>query len=362
MDKIVKFVECLIPIATCNIKCSYCYVIQENRRNKLINEMQVSPEVVGKAFAKERWGGTMLVNLCGYGETLAQKDIVEIAKEILKQGHYVNITNNGTMSCRLKEFSDFPKEFKDRLCFAFSLHYVELKKKKLLDIFSTNVNMIRDAGISFLVQLNLCDEYIELEDEIKKYCTDNFGAFPQLALTRREGTDYSIFTEKTEEEYFEHGKSFDSPLFDFTCKNFRVKRKEFCYAGNWSFKLDMATGDLKSCYFSPPFYNIYKNLNEKIPLLTVGNNCGNAYCINSSHFMSLGIIPEISCEKYGNLRDRPNAGWYQSAYLQFVNQKLFGNNKEYSKMQKIIANINFKRFLIFSALKTRLRSKLIKGR
>ena len=208
--------------------------------------------------------------------------------------------------------------------------------------------------------MNLCDEYIELEDEIKSYCLSNFGAFPQVALTRREGNDYSIFTKKTESVYFSHGNSYNSPLFDFTCRNFRVKRKEFCYAGKWSFKLDLATGDLKSCYFSPPFYNIYNRLDEKIPVLVVGNNCKNPYCVNSSHFLSLGIIPEIKCERYGDLRNREGVGWYKTIFLKFVNQKLYDNNKQFVSWQKIIANIKYKQFSLFIKIRNRLQRKLLK--
>ena len=34
MDKINRFLECLVPVTACNLKCSYCYVIQEGRRKK----------------------------------------------------------------------------------------------------------------------------------------------------------------------------------------------------------------------------------------------------------------------------------------------------------------------------------------
>ena len=31
MDKIKRFFECLIPVTICNLKCEYCYIIQEER-------------------------------------------------------------------------------------------------------------------------------------------------------------------------------------------------------------------------------------------------------------------------------------------------------------------------------------------
>ena len=36
-------------------------------------------------------------------------------------------------------------------------------------------------------------------------------------------------------------KKFDSKLFDFRKKIWQVRRKEFCYAGDWSFCVDLKT-------------------------------------------------------------------------------------------------------------------------
>ena len=33
MEKIKRFIECLIPVTACNLRCSYCYVIQRNRNS-----------------------------------------------------------------------------------------------------------------------------------------------------------------------------------------------------------------------------------------------------------------------------------------------------------------------------------------
>lgn len=44
------------------------------------------------------------------------------------------------------------------------------------------------------------------------------------------------------------GDKFNSPLFDFTMKNFNKKQKKFCYAGSWAFILNLQTGILKRCY------------------------------------------------------------------------------------------------------------------
>lgn len=339
-DKIHRFVECTVPISNCNLKCEYCYVIQENRRNTKTNSFLLKPREIGKAFSQKRWGGVMLVNLCGFGETLIPKQMPDIIYYILNEGHYINVTNNGTQTERFNEIIKYPKEMLSRLSFSFSLHYVELKKKGLLEVFAENAKKVREAGCSYLIQINLCDTYIELKDEITEYCLKNFNALPQVALTRDETKskeEFYIYSQRTNEEYFEEGRKYHSPLFEFTLKNFNVKRTEFCYAGDWSFKLDLASGDLRSCYFTRPHYNIYDDLNEEIPINTVGENCGWKYCINSSHFMSLGVIPSVDTPTYGALRNREEANWYSKTMISFLESKFNESNDEYSEeTQRII--------------------------
>ena len=339
MDKITKFVECLVPISKCNLRCSYCYVIQEDRRDSSTNPFRLSPDKIGEAFSKDRWGGLMLVNLCGFGETFIPNQFPKIIANIIRQGHYVSVTTNGTLTDRIKETIELIS-LPEHLCFAFSLHYIELKNRNLLDVFANNVKMVKDAGCSYLIQLNLADEYISCIDEIKDFCTQHFGHWPQVALTRKEGEDYSIFTNYSEDEYYKYGNSFNSPLFDFTYKNFRVKRTEFCYAGKWSFKLDLATGELRSCYFSKSYFNIYDDVNEDIKYETVGNNCGCAYCINASHFLSLGVIPSLCCPTYAQLRD-PECQTYTNEMRCFLNQKLGDNNEEYNAIERMGINARY---------------------
>lgn len=123
----------------------------------------------------------------------------------------------------------------------------------LLEKFFENIQKVKDAGASFMVQINLCDEYVPYLDEIKRLCIENVGAMPQVAATRKEETGLrkiELLTQRTKEEYIDAGATFDSPLFDFTMKNFNVRRHEFCYAGDWSGNLDLSTGILRRCYCS----------------------------------------------------------------------------------------------------------------
>lgn len=346
MDKIKRFFECLIPVTVCNLKCEYCYVIQEERRTMKNADFLYSPIQIRKALSKERLGGICYFSICGAGETLVPKETIAIVKELLQEGHYVNITTNGTLTNRFIQFqNEFSDEERSRIHFAFSFHFLELEKKNLIDVFFDNVKRVKNMGSSFLVQLNLYDGYIERLDEIKQLCIENVGALPQIALTRREETGsvrdgkVQIHTKKSIEEYIEIGNSFNSPLFSFTVKNFGVKRKEFCYAGDWSGCINLATGIFTPCYASNRYYNIMDHPEKPIRWCAMGTKCCVDYCVNSSHFLSLGVIPDLDAPTYAELRNRSEAGWYNDRMNMFLNQKLSDNNITYSKLRKIYTNI-----------------------
>ncbi len=346
MEKIKRFFECLIPVTACNLKCSYCYVIQRNNRKLEIPKLKYSPEIIGKALNKKRMGGTCYFSICGAGETLIPNYTIDIIKELLKQGHYVNITTNGTLTKKFDEIIKIDKNLLKRLNLSFSFHYLELKRLNILDDFFDNINKIKQAGISFVLQLNLCDEYMPYVDEIKKISMDRVGAYPQVALTRKEylkNTNIEraeILTDKTKEEYIKEGKKYSSPLFDFTVKNFNVKRKEFCYAGDWSGVLNLVTGELRKCYAYPLTQNIFENIEKPIKFEALGKNCNGTFCFNSSHFLSLGVIPDLDTPTYGKLRNREEANWYSSDDIKMAfNSKLCETNHEYNMWKKFKVNV-----------------------
>ena len=342
-EKLTKFIECLIPVTVCNLKCEYCYIIQENRRKNEMPKFQYTAKQIRNGLSKKRLGGIAYISICGAGETLLPKEIVEIVKELLEEGHYINITTNGTITNRIEELlTCTDKENIKRLHFAFSLHYIELKNKNLLSKFVENVDKVRKSNASFTLQMNLCDSYIDISNEIKAFCMDNFGFLPQLALTRNEknNNEIEIFSKLSQPEYYEAGKDYNSELFKYTIKNFNIKRKEFCYAGDWSFLLNLCTGKMKQCYASKGEVDIIKNPNKKIKFNAIGKNCQSAYCINSSHFLSLGVIPEIKDESYAALRNKNES--IKPVMQILLSQKLYNNCKEYSKTKKAKINIHGK--------------------
>lgn len=57
MDKIKRFVDCTVPVLTCNMRCPYCYITQERKFLSALPNFQYDAETIGRAFAQERWGG-----------------------------------------------------------------------------------------------------------------------------------------------------------------------------------------------------------------------------------------------------------------------------------------------------------------
>lgn len=101
MQKIKRFFGCLIPVMTCNMKCSYCYVIQRDNRKNRMAELKYSPYQIGLALTMKRLGGGCYFSICGAGETTLQPEIDDIVYRILEQGHFINIMTNGTVTVQL---------------------------------------------------------------------------------------------------------------------------------------------------------------------------------------------------------------------------------------------------------------------
>lgn len=181
---------------------------------------------------------------------------------------------------------------------------------------------------------------------------EKVGAYPQIAATRKEvdlNNNVQLFTEHTQSEYMQIGKSFKSPLFDFTMKNFMVKRNEYCYAGAWGGSLNLATGIFKPCYVSPIEQNIFENIENPISYCAVGKHCKSPFCMNSSHFISLGVIPTYMAPSYVELRNRnckDGSMWYNKRMLDFLSQKLYDNHTLYNKREKIFADLLYYKCVI----------------
>lgn len=333
MDKIVRFVECLIPMSVCNFKCEYCYVIQQNRDKQEMNKLENCMKHLSRAFNKERWGGVCYFSLCAIGETLLVPAIVDIIEQLLKDGHYVNVTTNGTINQRFDEILKIDHVYLKKLNISFSLHYDELIRTNKMNDFIKNVKKMINSETSVLVQINLCDSYISKIDSIKDMCLMEFGELPHVALTREEVKgSFKIYTD-SEETYLKTCKDMNSKLFEFTEKQFNKRIKTFCYAGDWSFILDIESGTLNSCYGCKSHYNIYHDIDRKIKKKVIGR-CSSKYCVNSSHFLSLGVSPDYTAPTYYELRARPKTEWHKETIRYALDSKLQFSNNRYSKTKE----------------------------
>jgi pyruvate-formate lyase-activating enzyme len=354
-----RFFECTLPITACNLQCHYCYIIQENRRTNKQAILQYSPEHIGRALSIARLGGVSFINICGSGETLLQHEIADIVYHILLEGHFINITTNGTITKKFHEIISLTTSadiFK-RLHFSFSFHYLELKRTDNIETFFDNIRLVKESGCSFVVQVNLYDEYIPYWDEIKKIVQFHTGALPQVAVTRNESKKkITIFTEKNIEEYSRIGKEMESPLFEFGLKNFMVKRHEFCYAGDWSGKLNLATGILSSCYGMGMIQNIFANIDKPIKFEAIGKNCEIDYCFNSTHFMALGIIPTINTQSYACLRNRAHANWYSDEMNCFLDHTLRDDNTVYLKHKEFLITLKYRIVYFYRKVNRKIKS------
>lgn len=311
VEKPARFINCYVPTEGCNFKCSYCYIGQ---RKEFCNSMfkRIYPlEVMQKATTKERLGGKCIFNLCAGGETLLGEQIVEVIEMLLENGHNVSIVTNGTISVNIDKILSFPEELKKDLYFKFSFHYFELKKKNLMKVFFDNVHKVMNEGISFSIDITPCDELIPYIDEIKEIFNENMdGAMPHISVARDTTTsELRILTKYSKEEYKKIWSVFDSKKFDYKIDEFLKPHHEYCYAGNWSFSLELATGNCRICDGAPEpkkmdFYNLYENPDEKIPFVEIGCNCPTAHCYNCHALLTLGTIPSLDTPSYSDMLDR----------------------------------------------------------
>lgn len=345
--KIKKFLDCYIPTETCNLRCHYCYITQNRKFHNKIAKFEYSPEYIRKALSKERLGGSCLINLCAGGETLIAEEVIDVVRELLEEGHYVMIVTNGTLTNRFKKIAEFPKELMDRLFFKFSFHYLEFLRLNIMDRFFENVELMRDAGASFTIEITPSDELIEHIEDIKELCHDRLGTLCHITVARVNSGEIAVLSNKEFDEYKEIWGQFDSDLFKFKADIFSKKRKEFCYAGEWTLYINLVTGEYQQCYCGVKLGNIYKDIDKPLKTLPIGNNCTLPHCFNGHAFLSLGAIPELNTPTYNTLRNRVDSEgkqWLSESMNQFMQGKLKEENKEYTEEEKRRINLKNKMY------------------
>ncbi len=346
-----KMIMCLIPNNICDLKCEYCYISQLPDWMKTGDKFTYDVEHIAKCLSPERLGGVCLINLTGEGETMLQKDIVELCKLLLEQGHYIELVTNLTITKKVDEFMHLPKKLLEQLEFKISFHYKELLRINFMDKFFENVKKIQESPCSFTLELMPYDELIPDIDNIIKICNEQVGANCQVTVGR---ADYlpsrSLLTKQTKEEYVKTWSKFNSTMFDLKMDLLDVKRKEFCYAGAWTLYVNLYTGEAAPCYAQPYRQNIFKNPDKPIKFIPVGCHCALPYCINGHAHISMGVIPELKAPSYEVIRNRKRKDgteWFSEKGKEFFGTKLYETNEEFSKSKKAYYNLTwyFRAFL-----------------
>lgn len=339
ITKIKRFIDCNVPTATCNLKCPYCYIGRVDGFSGEIKVIPHAPAQVRAALSKKRLGGTILINFCATGETLLGNDILPIIYEILREGHYVQIVTNGTVSKRFEEISGWEKELLDRLMIKFSFHYSELLRLNLLNPFFDNILLVKQAGVSISLEITPGDEMVPYIEDMKKISMEKLGALPHVTVARDTRTsELKMFTQYSYEEYQNIWGSFDSPLFDLKMKLFSEKRTEYCYGGEWTLYLNLFSGELRQCYKGDVIDNIFRNIEEPLHFKPIGKECRECYCYNGHAWMTLGCIPNMDLPTYSDVRNRITINkeeWLGEGFKEFISHRLEERNVVYENVSDV---------------------------
>lgn len=327
-----RFINCYVPIQACNFRCSYCYIGQ---RKVLDNEMfhcMYPLETMREATTVERLGGRCIFNLCAGGETLLSAEIIPVIKMLLENGHNVSIVTNGTISQSFDKFLILSTELLNLLYIKFSFHLFELKRTNQLAVFFDNVRRVQKAGISFSIDITPCDELVEFIPKIREiFHREMNGAMPHISVARdTTSQELKILTNMSKEEYKAAWSVFHSAKFDYKIEEFLHPHREYCFAGNLSFSLEVATGNCRICDGAPDpksmsFYNLYKKPKEEIPFVEIGHKCPTAHCYNCHALLTLGTIPGLQTPAYAEMLDRVDKDgnhWLTEKMIEFYSYKL----------------------------------------
>ena len=333
-----RFIDCIISFKTCNLRCDYCYITHSRSWGHALPKFRHDADRIGRALSPERLGGICLLNIVGEGETLLPPEIVGIIHGILKQGHYITLVTNGTITKRFDEITALPPDCLNRLLVKFSFHYLELKRKNWLNMFFDNVEKVRKAGCSISIELTPSDEMIPHIDDAIDLCRQRVGAMCHVSVARDERTSsLSLLTQHPRTEYAEIWNRFQSDLFKFKLKIFGEKRQEYCYAGIWSVVLELTTGELRQCYKGEALQNIFDDTERPIQWKPVGCHCPEPHCYNGHAFMTLGVVPSVPTPTLTEMRNRvctDGSEWLTPNMKEFLARKLGSANRELAWLEK----------------------------
>lgn len=356
-----RFIDVQVPINTCTLRCQYCYVTHHKLFAQKLPKFKYGVETWRQAFDQDRWGGICMVNFCAAGETLLAPEMVDYIRVTLEQGHYVMVVTNGTVVKAFERIrSEFSPELMSRLFFKFSYHYLQLVERGLLDRFFDIICMMRDAGASFTLELTPHDELLPYIEDLKRVAIERIGAIPHVTVARDEHymDNLPILTNMNREQYKQVWGQFDSKLFDFKLSIFNQRRCEFCYAGSWTFALDMQSGLLKQCYRDLYSQNILDNPKSAIRFYPIGHYCQEPHCFNGHAWLGFGAIPSFKAPSFAEMRNRvcvDGSEWLKQSMKDAMSTKLGMTNEELSLREQNNADMRMAVLLPIKKFKNLLK-------
>ena len=359
MDVLKRYVDVYVPVEACSLRCHYCYITTHRLFSAKLPEFKYKPDHVRKALSRQRMGGICFFSFCGGGETLLPPELPKYFLELLREGHYVGVVTNGTITRAIDEIENFPKELIRRMFFKFSYHHLELINHNLQSRFFENVRRMKNAGAAITVEITPDDKLIPYIDDIKNICEREVGAWPHVSVARdeREMSVLPILTELSREDYNKVWSSFDSELFRFKMSVFGKRQPFFCYAGDWTFNLDLGSGVMRQCYFSLLEQNIFEDVDRPIIFKAIGHSCMEPHCHNAHVFLGYGDMPEINDTTYAKERNRmcvDGSEWLNDEFKSIMGQRLCDNHPRYNEMKKCFVDFDMQ----YIKLKKRIRGVL----
>ena len=346
IDYPIRFFNTNIPTNKCNLRCHYCYVGQTYSFNNEHLEMNLeySFDHMKKSLSLSRLGGVCMFNLCASGETMLYKQLPEIVQMFLELGHYVSIVTNLTLSKPLKQILEIAEKYKDKLFIKCSFQYMELQKLNLIEKFFENVELLKNNGISFTVELTANDESIRYIDDIKQLCMLKLGALTHIIESRNEGEEhYRRLTQLPIDVHKRVWGGFDSPLFAYQQSKWDRKIETFCYAGEYRLSINMADGSVTQCDGGVHLENMFEHPDKKYYFSAIGCNCFYKHCY-ASHYQSClcNNFGDDNAPTYAEERDRVCADgshWLTPVMREVFSHRMSEWHEPYSEDKKLFIDV-----------------------
>lgn len=271
--------------------------------------------------------------MIGSAETLIPEETIDFVKGLIHKGHVVTVVTNAALTDRIHSLLEAPEEDLKNLVIKGSLHYTELKKRNLLDTYFDNLRSVINHGASAYPFLVIGNEYLPYLEEIRDLCVNRLGCVPLVTpcFAMRDELDLKHGTVPdppvTAELKSRVERLFHSRLYEECVRYTKIDPQEtFCYAGLWSFGVNMGDGRIYKCHSSTTDRNFFEDLSlpaEELLKEPVACSCGIANCALQYDFFSYNLMPDEK-GKYGygdliyqkgvvreEIRDRLNADFSQ---------------------------------------------------